>query len=234
MNMSFLTRQWWRVGGICGILFAIMFVVGASMQAEPPMYNDPIDEIRTFWVEDGDDWLTGDYIIGLGFILFFFPFLSALTSLLGNAEGGPRMWSRLVFGGGILFLALASATGLFWTTLAFGDVAENASDETIQTLMNLDVGASHFALVGLAVMTLSAALLMFQTRVLPIWLAVLTLIEGVLAVLAPSAILAEDPSDSVLGWLAWPGAGIWVLITSIVLALKKEAPVETPATTAAA
>lgn len=117
--------------------------------------------------------------------------------------------------------------------LGFGDVAENASDATIQMLMNLDVGASHFAPVGLAVMTLPAALVMVQTRVLPIWLAVLTLIEGILAVLAPSAILMEDPSDSVFGWLAWPGAGIWVLVTSIVLTLKKEAPVETLATPAA-
>jgi hypothetical protein len=143
------------------------------------------------------------------------------------------MWSRLVFAGGLLFLALAAATGIFWTTLAFGDVAENASDETIQTLMNLDVGASHFAPVGLAVMTLSAALVMVQTRVLPIWLAALTLLEGILAILSPASILAEDPYDSPLGWLAWPGAGIWVLITSIVLTLKKEAPVAAAASATA-
>jgi hypothetical protein len=40
---------------------------------------------------------------------------------------------------------------------------------------------------------------MWQTRVLPIWLAVLTTIEGVLAKIAPVAMLADSPEDSVLG-----------------------------------
>ncbi|HWC29764.1 MAG TPA: hypothetical protein VG845_06755, partial [Dehalococcoidia bacterium] len=96
MNSSIM-RQWWRLGGISGILFLVLFLIGGSMQAEPPMYDDPVEEIRAHWVDEGGTYLTGDYIIGVGFILFFFPFLSALTSLLGNAEGGTRMWSRIAF-----------------------------------------------------------------------------------------------------------------------------------------
>jgi hypothetical protein len=188
------------------------------------MRTDPVDEIRAFWADDGQTYLTGDYIIGLGFMLLFFPFVSALSGLLGVAEGGVRMWSRLVLAGGVLFLALAGASGAPWTALAFGDVAENASDDTIRLLMDLSTGADHFVSAGLAVMVLPAALVMLRTRVLPIWLGVLTLIEGVLAVLSPLAILAENPDDSVLGFLAFPGAGIWILVTSIVLVLKKEAP----------
>jgi hypothetical protein len=81
-------------------------------------------------------------------------------------------------------------------------------------------------------LTLPAALVMFQTRVLPIWLAVLTLVVGVLATIAPAGILAENPSDSVLSFIAFPIAGIWVLVTSIVLVLKKDAPVAEAGTTA--
>jgi hypothetical protein len=219
-----MLNQWWRVGGACGILFLILFIVGASLQGEPPMRSDPVDEIRAFWVDDGESYLTGDYIIGLGFILFFIPFVSSLSGLLGIAEGAPRMWSRVVLGGGILFLALAAASGAAWTTLAFGDVAENASDDTIVLLMDLSTGADHFVPAGLAIMVLPAALVMLRTRVLPLWLGVLTLIEGVLAVLSPLAILADDPNDSVLGFLAFPGAAIWILVTSIVLVRMKEAP----------
>jgi hypothetical protein len=220
-----MLNQWWRVGGICGILFLVLFIVGSILQGEPPMRSDPVDEIRAFWVDDGESYLTGDYFIGLGFMLFFVPFVSSVSGMLGVAEGGVRMWSRIVLGGGILFLALAAAAGAAWTTLAFGDVAENASDETIVLLMDLSTGADHFVAAGLAIMVLPAALVMLQTRAVPIWLGVLTLIEGVLAVLSPLAILAEDPNDSVLGFLAFPGAAIWILATSIVLILKREAPV---------
>ncbi len=222
MNM---VHQWWRLGGLSGILFLILFIVGASFQGESPGYNDPVDEIRAFWVDDGDSYLLGDFVIGLGFILFFFPFVSALTGLLGVAEGGARMWSRIAFAGAILFLALAGAAGIAWTTLAFGDFAENASDETIELLMGLDVASWHFTSAGLAIMTLPAAMAMLQTRVLPIWLAVLTLLEGILATIAPLAILAENPEDSVLGFLPFMGAAIWVLATSIVLIMRKDVPV---------
>jgi hypothetical protein len=223
-NGGFIS-QYWRVGGACGIAFAVCFIVGAALsEGEPPTWDDPPAEIRAFWADDGQAYLAGDYIIGLGFMLFFFPFLSALTSVLGAAEGGSRMWSRIVFGGGVLFLALAAAQGIFWTTLAFGDVAENLSDESLTLLMTLDVGAQHFPPAALAIMVLPASLVILLTRVLPLWLGVLALIEGVLGLLGPLAILADNPNDSVLSFLAFPGAGIWILITGIVLILKKEAP----------
>jgi hypothetical protein len=222
--MQDFVRQWWRLGGICGILFLVTFIIGGAVQGESPTYSDPVEEIREFWVNDGEDYLIGDYIIGLGFMLFFFPFLSALRGLLGLAEGGGQMWSRVVFAGGLLFLALAAADGIFWTTLAFGDVAENASDDTINLVMALDVGAAHFIPVGAAVMTLATAIVIFQTRALPLWLAGLSLLEGVLAIIGPLSILADDPDDSVLGFLPFVGAAIWMLATSIVLVMKKDAP----------
>jgi hypothetical protein len=222
---SFFT-QWWRLGGACGVLVVVFFVVGAIVQGgEPAMYGDSPDEIRTYWADNGQAYLTGDFIIGLGFVLFFLPFLSALRSLLGAAEGAPQMWSRVIFGGGILVFAMAGAAGSFWTTLAFGDVAAEASDDTLVLLMALDIGAWHFAVAGFAVMTLPAALVIVQTRALPIWLGVLTLIEGVLAIAGTLAILADNPSDSILSFLPFVGALVWILVTSIVLILKKDAPV---------
>jgi hypothetical protein len=219
-----MMRQYWRVGGACALLLLVMFIIGAVLQGgEPPMFDDPVEEIRAFWVENGDDYLLGDYIIGLGFILFFFPFLSSFRSLLGAAEGGMQTWSRIVFGGGILLFALAGASGIFWTALAWGDVAENASDDTIQTLMWLDVAAWHFMPAGMAVMALSAALVILQTKVLPVWYGGLTLIYGVIAIISPLSILSDDPDDS-FGWIVFPASAIWLLVTGILLLLKKDAP----------
>jgi hypothetical protein len=227
-----IMRQWWRVGGVCGILFLVLAIVGGAIQGTTPTYpDDSVEEIRAYWVDDGENFLIGDYIVGLGFILFYFPFISALRSLLGIAEGAPQMWSRIVFAGGLLFIALAAAAGFFWTTLAYGSVAEDASDETIQLLMALDIGAYHFLGAGFAIMTFPAALVILRTGVLPMWHGVLTLIAAVLATLSLLAILAENPDDSPLSWIGFLAAAIWVLITSIVLIMKKEAPVAAPVTT---
>ena len=223
MNNGFLD-QYWRVGGACGILFIVMFVIGAILQGgEPAAYDDPIEEIRAFWVDDGDSYLLGDYVIGLGFIIFFVPFLSAVRSVLGAAEGESQMFSRSFFAGAILFIALAAAAGSFWTTLAWGNVAENASDETIQTLMWLDLAANHFVPAGIAIMLLPAAFVLLRTRVLPLWLGVVTLLIGVVAVLSMLSIFG-DSSDDDYGWVGFPLTGIWVLATSIVLILRKDAP----------
>jgi hypothetical protein len=218
-----MMRQYWRVGGACALLLLVMFIIGAVIQGGPPMFDDSVEDIRAYWVDHGNDYLVGDYIIGLGFILFFFPFLSSFRSLLGAAEGGMQTWSRVVFAGGILLFALAGASSIFWTALAWGDVAENASDETIQTLMWLDVGAVHFMPAGMAIMALAAALVILVTKVLPLWYGLLTLVYGVIALLSMLSILSDNPDDS-FGWIAFPASAIWLLVTGILLLMKKDAP----------
>jgi hypothetical protein len=160
----------------------------------------------------------------LGFILFFLPFASALRSLLGVAEGGVQMFSRISFAGAVLFIALAGAEGAAWTSLAVGDFAENASDDTINLLMSLDMAGSHFLPAALAIMALPSGLVMVQTRVLPIWLGALTLIYSVLAIVSSLSILADNPEDSAVGWIGFVGGAIWILLTSIVMVTKKDAP----------
>jgi hypothetical protein len=228
LNGSFF-KQWWRLGGACGLAFIILFIVGILVQGETPTYGDAVDDVRAYWVDDGGTYLIGDFIVGLGFILFFFPFASALRSLLGLAEGGVQMFSRISFAGAVLFLALAGAEGAAWTSLAVGDFAENASDDTINLLMSLDMAGSHFLPAALAIMALPAGLVIVQTRVLPVWLGALTLLYSVLAIISSLSVLADNPEDSPVGWIGFIGGAIWILITSIVMLLKKDEPVASTA-----
>jgi hypothetical protein len=222
--MNSLFRQWWRLGGVCGLAFIILFIIGVIVQGETPTYGDSVEKVRAYWVDDGETYLIGDFIVGLGFILFFLPFASALRSLRGVAEGGVQMFSRISFAGAVLFIALAGAEGAAWTSLAVGDFAENASDDTINLLMSLDMAGSHFLPAALAIMALPSGLVMVQTRVLPIWLGALTLIYSVLAIVSSLSILADNPEDSPVGWIGFVGGAIWILLTSIVMVTKKDAP----------
>jgi hypothetical protein len=90
--------------------------------------------------------------------------------------------------------------------------------------MWLDVAAWHFMPAAMAIMALAAALVILLTRVLPLWYGALTLVYGVIALISMLSILSDNPDDS-FGWIAFPASAIWLLVTGILLLLKKDAPV---------
>jgi hypothetical protein len=115
----------------------------------------------------------------------------------------------------------------FWDTLAFGDFAEGASDETLQTLML----AATYAFTGLiplagALFVLASSLVIVRTGVLWTWLAYLGAIEGVLGVLAPLAILSADSEGffDIISFSAFIGLLVWVLLVGIAMVMKTEEP----------
>jgi uncharacterized protein DUF4386 len=222
-----MSNQWWRLGGGLGIAFIIVFIIGGIiLQGEAPLYDDPIEEIREYWVDDGQSYLVGDYLLGLGFLLLFLPFLVVLRELLGRAEGEPQILSRVAFTAGVIALIIGGASSFFWGALAFGDFAETASDDTLRTLMVLNnYGFTTFAL-GIGTFVLAASLVIALTGVLWRWLGWLGIVVAVLGLIAPLGILSDDPEDifDILGFLGFIGFAIWLLITSIGLWMRKEAP----------
>ena len=224
--MSKFWQQWWRLGGAAGIAFMIMFVIGVALQTAPPLFDDPIDEIRADWVEDGNQYLVADYVLGLAFVFFYIPFISALRGILGRAEGGGNLWSRVSFIGGLIIMLWGAWASAFWGTLAFGDFAETASDETIQTLMVLD----YYSVVGMplafAVFVGGTSIVILQTGVLRRWLVYLGMVEIVLSVLAPLAIFSANSSSTfdtiyTISFLILP---LWILLVSIVMLMISDEP----------
>ena len=63
-----------------------------------------------------------------------------------------------------------------------------------------------------------------QTKALPVWLCALSLIYGILALIAPLSVLSNKPDDSILTAIGFLGALIWFLVTAATLAMQKEAP----------
>ena len=225
--MGISLRQWWRLGGLAAVLFIILFVVGVALQSEPPLVDDPVDEIRADWVSDGQTYLTADYLLGIVFTLFYVPFIVALRALLGRAEGGVNLCSRISFVGGLFFMFWAVSASAFWGALAFGDFAETASDETLRTLMVLD----YYAVSGMpftwVLFVGAASLVIWQTGVVWRWLAYFGLVEVVLAVLAPLAIFSAE-TDSLFDaiyLIAFFGIALWILLIGIAMLTKKEEPV---------
>ena len=224
---SRLLAQWWRVGGVAGIIFLALFIVGIALQGDMPSHEEPTSQIREWFADNGKQYLVGDYLIGLGVVLFFLPFLSALRSLLGVAEGGPAVWSRVALIAGTIFAALGAAQGFFFGALAYGfGVVGQGDDATVRTLMYLQFYAfSSFTLI-VAPLALASSLIIWRTGVLWRWLALLGLVVGILAIIAPLAVLDADPEGALagIGFIGMLVAGLWVLLVSAAMVMKRSLP----------
>ncbi len=219
--------KWWRLGGVAGILFLIMFIVGIAVQGDSPNLGDPAGEIRAWFADNGKQYIAGDYLIGLAFVLFFLPFLSSLRGLLAAAEGGPAVWSRVAFTGGLLFLIFGAVSSFFEVTLAYGfGVLESGDEGTVKTLMYLDQVAFNTGALFIVPLMLGASLVTLRTGVLWRWLPLLALVAIVFAVIFGANSLSSDPDGALggIGFIAVLATSLWILLTSINMILKKDAP----------
>ena len=219
--------KWWRVGGVAGILFVIMVIVAAGLSGDTPTFDKPADEIRDWFADNGDQFLVGNFIFGLAFAFFFFPFLAGLRSLLGAAEGGPRVWSTVAFAGGVSWLALGAVVSLFWATLAFSfGVVEQGDDVPVKTLMYLDQVGTAVLTLPLIPLILGATLVSLRTRVLWRWLAAIAAVAIVFDVINGANTLSSDADGALggVGFIGFLASALWILLVSVNMILKREAP----------
>ena len=130
--------NWWRWGGVDGIIWAVLFFIGGIvLQGETPSRSDSIEVIRDYF-DDGQMWLIGDYMVVLGFVFFFLPYLIAFRWVLGTGEGWPPIWSWMSFVGGLGIVFVGAAGALVFGGLALG-LEENPDldDATLRFLIDM-------------------------------------------------------------------------------------------------
>ena len=66
-------------------------------------------------------------------VIFLLPYMVALTTLLGRAEAGARLWSRVSLAGGECFVAVTIAANWIWTSLE--SEPKRGSEDGMRTLM---------------------------------------------------------------------------------------------------
>jgi hypothetical protein len=220
--------QWWRVGGLLGVAFIILFIVaGIALQGETPFFDDPINEVRTYFDEDGTRYLVGDYLNGIAFVFLFLPFLIILRGVLSWVEGPPNILSWLAFAGGIATVILGGAAGISWGALAMGAATDPEVDDTsIRTLMYVDAFAFSALSLTLALFVLAASAVIFRTGVLWRGLAALGLLAGVAGIIG-GAWPIEGESEGVLeviGFIGFLGFALWMLLASINMLVMRGLP----------
>jgi hypothetical protein len=194
-----LTFNWQRITGVFGLAWVVLFAIGGiALQGQPPPYDAPIGEIRDFFAAHGDRYLWGDYIAGLAFVLCLLPFVVGLRSVLAAAEGAPQIASRLVLVGGVATVVIGDAATAFLDALALGGAPSELPDTTIRLVLELDAVAIAAIGLPMALTAIAAATVIWQTDVLPRWLAPVAMLSGILHIVGASFAAAGDADGPLL------------------------------------
>jgi hypothetical protein len=218
MNSGLLSQPA-RLGGILGIGFIVIFIACVLTQGDTPMSTDSAADIRSFYVDNHDQYLITDFLTGVALVFFFLPFAACLRSIISSAEGEPGICSRLFFAGAIITLAIGGSASIGSGALAMGASDQAIDDSSLKVMAYAsDYGFAAIGF-GFALTALTAGMVMVVTGVVGKWVGYLGFVCAILNIIGAAWVIDGDPEGvlgaiSLIGFLAF---GIWVLATSIML-----------------
>ncbi|HEY7043326.1 MAG TPA: hypothetical protein VH419_06630 [Nocardioidaceae bacterium] len=217
-----MNAKWWRQGGLLGIAFVFVWLVAVLVRGDPPAYDHPVGELRAYWHDHGDRYLVAQYVVVLAALTMLIPYMVAFTTLLGRAEGEPRIWSRISLIGGSLFVAVALAAQSAWAALAI-DV-DRLSDDAVVTLMQLDQGAYQAPPPLYGLFVAAASIVIVRTRAMSRWLGFMGLAIALGMLLYPLSLLFENPDNvfTLLYFFAYLAGQAWLLTGAIFMLRMRE------------
>jgi hypothetical protein len=153
-------REWERIGAGSGIGFVVAMLVSVFLAPTPPHIDASTTRILDY-VSDNRPELLGSAIAGLVAGLLFLVFLGYLRHVLQRSESGAEKLSPLVYGAGLITLAVAYVCTLPLAVLAFGVDSEITSNPgLIRLLWDLNALGMATLMVVLALFVAATALAM--------------------------------------------------------------------------
>jgi hypothetical protein len=207
-------REW--LAPLTGVAFIALVIISGIVMGEPPDADSPVQEIVDHYQDNEDSIYLGAFIGVAGMVLLIF-FGSYLSSLFRAAEG-PGMLSVLPLVG----LSIVAVGGAIDTTISIAlvEAVDDIEPDGVQALQALWDNDFIPFVVGSLTFLFSTGLLVVRTGVLPRWLGWVALVLAVVG-LTP------------VGFIAFVGAGLWILIVSVLLTVRARRPVTPTATPAA-
>lgn len=209
-----------RIGGMAGVGFFVLIVALLIAEGSTPTYESTATEIREYFV-DNDTRLHLATVLGsLAFVFFLLPYAAGLRNLLASAEErGEEMWSRLMYTGAVLAVAIAGATTVLWETLNQGG-AEELSDETLVALARFEWVAWGAMIPWVfALMVGAASVAILRSGVLPKWIGWFGAVVATLHVLGTMWVFTEDDESllAIIQFVALAIGPIWNLAVAIMM-----------------
>ncbi len=208
-----MRRDW--LAPLTGVAFVALVIIGLSIAGEPPDAKSSPEEIVNYYVANTDSVRISALLGAVAGLLFIF-FANHLRRVL-NAAGDAPLSATVLVGASVMAVGVAIDSTIL---LAIAETADDIEATSVQTLQALWDNDFLPIALGLLVFLISAGISILRTGALPRWLGWVAL---------ALAVLGFTP----IGFAAFVGSAIWILVVSVMLALRaRRAPASTPAASA--
>ena len=192
------------VAPLTGVAFIVVLIVGAIIGGEPPDADSPVREIVEHYRDNKTSIEVASFVIALGAVLLVF-FGAYLRTVLSAAEGPGGMLSALTLvGTAIVAVGAAIDTTI---SISLAESVDDISPAAVQALQALWDNDFVPLALGVLVFLISTGLSIVLHGALPRWLGWVAL---------ALAVIGFTP----IGFAAFVGAGVWILVVSVMLTLR--------------
>jgi len=200
-----MRKDWWVP--LLGIVFVALAIISFAVAGEPVAADKGAAKVVDHYVDNKDAIQAGAALQGLAAALLLY-FVGYLSTVLRAAAGDRSMLPTLaLIGAAIMSTGIAIDATISFALAEAADDLEPAGAQALQALWDNDFMPMA---VGLQVFLLSAGLAVLKYGGLPKWLAWIAVLLGVVAV-------------TPVGFAAFVGGAVWILITSVLLTMKARA-----------
>jgi hypothetical protein len=200
-----MTSKW---APLSGIAFLALVIAGGLYGGKPPSEQGlkSAEELAAAYAARGDQLSIAVFLMGLG-LVFLVYFGSVLKTTLDSGSAETGCLSRVAFAGVIVFVVGAATD--FTLMMAMIEAAKDKLDPMIiQTLSTYWENDWVPFAVGILLLTSASAISILKYGGAPKWLGWLAALVAVVGLIPP------------IGWVAFPAAGVWILLASIMLAVQ--------------
>jgi hypothetical protein len=196
--------KWEWLAPLTGVAFVGLLIGGFAIGGEPPGVDDPVQEIVDHYTDNKDSVIAGSILVGLGAVFLVF-FGGYLRKVLRAVEGEGGVLSAVVL---VATAIMAVGIGIDATvSIALAEAVDDIEPAAVQALQGLWDNDFVPIAIGVEVFLLATGISIVLNGALPKWLGWAAIL---LAVVGPTPI----------GFAAFIGGGVWILIVSVMLALR--------------
>ena len=211
--------KWERYGALGGILFVVVVIASIAVAGSTPKSSDSAAKILQSFQDHKDGIKVSAFLGGLAAVPILW-WAGSLYARMRRAEGGaPRLALIAVLG---LVLGGAAQAGMAAVDATVVLTIKTISPSGAKFFFVLGQGFSAAGSVGLAVLVLAVSVLAFRTRVFPIWLAWIGIVDAIAFLVASYSVATTSDAISALSFAAFIIWAIWIIATSVIMFRAKE------------
>jgi hypothetical protein len=206
------------LAGVSGLVFTVLYLTILLVLTRPLAPEYPSADQVHGYLSDNTAKIFGSAVLWGVAGLFWILFLSGLRSVLRTAEGRTSRLSSAAFAGGILWLAMA------WTAapveVGLATRLKRGTDPSLYiALQDVAHWFVVYGFIGIAVLAGATFMLARRTKILPAWLAWISLVTSLTSLLFDLA--------SPVGFLMF---AVWMVAASVGLMTSLPTPEATDET----